>query len=445
MEKKPTDRKPVNKPETGKQNNKNNVKKQPANKPVPSPQNRKSKPINTNQKQQNPQKPQNYQKSKNSQKPQKTQTVQQSRQQSAQNIQKIPNSAQRRKDLHNNIPQADVDKMATEMLNKPRKNNNSTKAKKDYTKPLVPAKAPISPYKRRLKRILFYTATLVILIAICAVLSLTVFFQIDNIEVEGETRYNTEDIIASSCINKGDNLILCNTSTGEEQIEKDFPYIESVDIQKKLFNNIIIYVTEAKPASIIESDGQYVVMSESGKILEVNDEKKYDVPTILGAQLKSVKLSSNVKFKDENINKYVEEIMQAVNDNNIKNIETIDISNLTKIALIKDNGFKIIIGTPENIDYKLKTAKAIMDKSVSDTDVGTLDVSLASADGGKSYLSSAVESSMPDKQQSSEASSQKNNKDSSDESSKNSSDTSSENSEEPSEESIEETSVEPSE
>lgn len=346
------------------------------------------------------------------------------------------------------IPQADVDRQAEEILNKPKKSTRQ----QNYSKPLAPAKEPISPYKRKMKRVLFYFITIVILFAVCCVLSLTVFFKIDNIEVQGKTRYDKNDIIASCLINKGDNLILCSTGGGEDKIKNDFPYIEEVNIEKKLFNTIIINVTEAKPTSVIESKGQYVVLSKTGKIIEIDKEKKYSVPTVLGAELENVKLSSTVKYKDKNVKKYVDDILAAVGKTGIKNIETVDISNLSKITLIRKNGFKIIIGTPENVEYKLKTAKAIMDGNVKDSDsTGILDVSLASADGGKSYLKdgataeSSVQSSKPESSsaESSKPENSKTEESSSDESSKEiSEETSEETSSEQSDETSEETSSE---
>ena len=298
-------------------------------------------------------------------------------------------------EIYEPVSQADIDVEASDFLNRSKKKNT---VQKEYVKPLTPAKEPISPYRRKLKRILFYSVTLVVVSLICFLLSVTVFFKIDEIKVDGKTRYNIDDIISSCEINKGDNLILCNTSNGEKSIAKKFPYIEDVSIEKQLFNKIIIKVTEAVPTFIIESGGDYIVLSKSGKIIEINDKKMYNVPTVLGAKLKNVELSSTVKFSDDNIKNYIDEINKSVTENKIKNIETIDISNLSKITLIRKNGFKIIIGNPENIDYKIRTAKIIISQNVSDKDVGTLDVSLASADGGKSYLkseSSVEESSKP--------------------------------------------------
>ncbi|MDD6488396.1 MAG: FtsQ-type POTRA domain-containing protein [Clostridia bacterium] len=420
-----------------------NTQKRPPNRPVQSSNTQKSKNFSTNPQ---PNKPRSSQQQKTVHKPTSSQ----------QNLQK--NNTQYQKPKQQRLPQkkpvqqrsisqADVDIQAEEILNKPRKLTRQ----QEYSKPLAPAKEPISPYKRKMKRVLFYMVTIVILFAVCCVLSLTVFFKIDNIEVEGKTRYEKDDIISSCLINKGDNLILCNTGSGEDRIKNDFPYIEEVSIEKKLFNTIIITVTEAKPTSVIESKGQYVVLGKTGKIIEIDKEKKYSVPTVLGAELEKVKLSSTVKYKDDNVSKYVDDILAAVSETGIKNIETVDISNLSKITLIRKNGFKIIIGTPEDVEYKLRTAKAIMDGNVKDSDsTGVLDVSLASADGGKSYLKdgasaeSSVQSSKPEnsKTESSKPESSKTEESSSAESS---GETSSEPSDESSEETSQESSAESSE
>lgn len=266
--------------------------------------------------------------------------------------------------------------------------------------PLPPAKEPVSAKKRKMKRVIFYIVTVVIVLSVCSLLSLTAFFKIDDIIVEGETRYTHEDIIAASMIKKNDNLILCNTSPGEEKIVEKFPYVETVDIQKKLFNKVVIKIKEAKPTSIIENKGKYYVLSKNGKIIEIDEKKMYDVPIILGAKLKSEKLCDYAEYENENVAMYIKEIMAQVKQYEIKNIATIDITSLTNIILIRKNGFKLIIGAPENLDYKFKTAKAIMEQNVSDNDIGVLDVSTVDEEGARSYFKSKVEE--PSKVESSE-------------------------------------------
>ena len=271
-----------------------------------------------------------------------------------------------------------------------------------YSMPLPPAKAPISPYRRWLKRFLFYALTIIIVVTVGLILSFTVFFKIDAISVEGETRYPQEDIIAASMIQEGENFFLCNTSPGERKIWEEFPYIESVEIGKLLFNKIVIKVKEAVPTSVVESEGSYVLLSESGKIIDIANKRQADVPIVMGAVLAAPTLSSSVKYQDENVEEYLEEILAAAEEYKFGVLKVIDITKLSNITVETKDGLHIILGKPENINQKMMTARKIMKKDVPEGDVGTLDVSLSASEGGKSYFSS--KKSEPEPSQTSETS-----------------------------------------
>ena len=279
--------------------------------------------------------------------------------------------------------QEEVDRSAENVLSH---GGKQAEKKKQNLKPLAPPKELASPYVRRLKKVLLTVGIITAVVLIFLVLSLTVFFKIDVINVEGKTRYDHNEIVAASMIELGDNLILCKTSPGEKNIERQFPYIETVSIHKKLFNEIVVEVKEAVPASIVESSGSYIVLSKSAKILEVNDKKKYDIPTVLGAKLKDVKLGAVIEYSDENLKKHLDQIITALADLGIKDVTTIDITNTSRVTLIRKDGFRIILGNLENPEYKLKTAVTILGGDIKEGRKGTLDVSLASSDGGKSYL-----------------------------------------------------------
>ena len=268
---------------------------------------------------------------------------------------------------------------------------------------ITPPKEPVNPYIKKIRRFLLGAVTILILVAVCVGMSLTVFFKIDEITVEGKTRYDNDKIIAASMINEGDNLLLCNTSPGTKKIQEEFPYIEEVDIQKNLFNKINIKVTEAKPSYVVENNNKYLILSKKGKIIEIDSLNKYDnIPQISGAKLKNVNLSSEIQYEDKNLKKYLDKIMENVSKYKIADIRTIDISDTTSIKLVKSNGFSIILGTFEEIEYKLETAANILSKNVRENLSGTLDVSLASPEGGKSYLKvgeqASVVSSKPSKE-----------------------------------------------
>lgn len=241
---------------------------------------------------------------------------------------------------------------------------------------------PFSAKKRRRKILAMYSSMVVIILMIAAVLCLTVFFKIDSINVEGETRYSTEEIIEASGITVGTNLLLCNTEPGKEVITKNFPYIESVSIKKNPFNSVTIYVEEAKPTTAIETNGNFYILSAKGKIIEILDNNKYNVPLIKGAELKKTELSATIEYKLASMGNIINEVTKALENNDITKVSTINVTNPSNIKLSYDKRLTIILGIPENIDYKVETAKVIIDQKLEKDSKGTIDVSMC-AEGGK--------------------------------------------------------------
>lgn len=275
---------------------------------------------------------------------------------------------------------------------KPASRQHVPKRPKKPSKPVKSAK-PMSAAKRRRKNLLIYSAMIFVVLIIGIILSLTVFFNIDTITVEGKTRYSEEDIIAASGVSKDTNLLLCDTESGVDKIKEQFPYIESVKIQKKLFNSVVIEVTEAKPATAILSDGQYVILSETGKAVELLGKNKYNVPLIKGAELKMIKLGSPVEYKLDSIERIIESVVTAISENDISSISVIDVSSPANIKLTYDNRLTIVLGMPEDIGYKLKTAKTLIDDKLEKDAGGTVDVSMCNTGGKYSYYDPGTGSS----------------------------------------------------
>lgn len=86
-------------------------------------------------------------------------------------------------------------------------------------------------------------------LAIAAVLAAmtlgaTVFFQLQTVEVAGNSRYAAADVEAASGLQTGDNLFRINKYQIQSDIREKLPYVESVNIVRKLPSTILITVTE---------------------------------------------------------------------------------------------------------------------------------------------------------------------------------------------------------
>ncbi len=72
----------------------------------------------------------------------------------------------------------------------------------------------------------------------------TVFFQVETVEVFGNSRYSREEIVEAAGIQVGDNLYHMNKYKVAEQLRQTLPYIGEVSIDRRLPSTIVITVSE---------------------------------------------------------------------------------------------------------------------------------------------------------------------------------------------------------
>lgn len=222
---------------------------------------------------------------------------------------------------------------------------------------------------------LLYTLMVIAVLGVGVALSLTVLFKIETIEVAGDTRYSAEQIIAYSGITKGQNLFLCDSKTGKENIMQNLPYIEDVQVHRSIPSKIVIEVTEGTPAGTVEFSGRYIVISRLGKVLEETEAPVEGLPLIRGLELTSAEPSQQAAYNDEDTREILEDITNAVGEVGLDKINEIDLTKRTSPRLLYNGRIQIMLGQPLDLNLKLRFAVEILSKLEPD-DRGILDVSV---------------------------------------------------------------------
>ena len=262
---------------------------------------------------------------------------------------------------------------------------------KAQKKPVTVSKKPISPLRRKIRRILSFVAIITIVIVIGVILSLTVLFKTQNYEVIGNTLYNEADIINVCDIDEGTNIFLAPKKPAEKRIKSSFPYFEDVKVGFKIPDTIKIEVTEAIEGYLIKiTDKEYLVISTKGRILDrVTDKSRFDLPIFIGPKLVSGDIGDYVEYEDETIVNIIENITQVFADNGYQGITEVDATNPANITFTYDGRIKVKLGIPEDISYKIRTAMTIIETKIDvnpGTKIsGTLDVSRCN-DTKRSYF-----------------------------------------------------------
>lgn len=122
--------------------------------------------------------------------------------------------------------------------------------------------------KKKKTAAIVFTSFVLILIAVFCVLSLTVFFKIEKIEIKGSVTYTDEEVIAVTEVETGDNLIRVPTEDISEKLKSELPYISSVKFERKFPSTLKITVTETEEMICISNGQKTSAADINGKVLK---------------------------------------------------------------------------------------------------------------------------------------------------------------------------------
>lgn len=122
--------------------------------------------------------------------------------------------------------------------------------------------------KRKVRtRVYIITAALILLVT-TAILSMTGFFTVDSIEVQGNSHYTADEIINIGHAVPGRNLLFDARKKEITEYLEQNPYIKSAEVKRRLPSTLVIKVSERSEKFAFRYDDDYLVMDESGILLK---------------------------------------------------------------------------------------------------------------------------------------------------------------------------------
>lgn len=211
------------------------------------------------------------------------------------------------------------------------------------------------------------------------------FVRVNSVTVVGNSKYSDSDIIDSSGIKSHDRLFLCKMSDAEKSIMDKFPYIDCVKVKRRFPFEILISVQIGEPGLAIHFYDGYAIISKRDRIIEIANEPVSQILSIKGVELFSYKEGSNVVFKNSNDKQLMYDIIKAIEVNGLCGIKSIDISDKEFINFNYDGRIDIFIGNMDGIDYKILTAREILETKIGPKEKGALNVTGVEKDN-RSYF-----------------------------------------------------------
>ena len=277
-------------------------------------------------------------------------------------------------------------KKEKEIKEKPKRSTDE-KLEKSYYKN-TPKPKELTRTQRKKRNKIKYVVTFFIMVGLAFFFSFNVLFKTNEILVENadSVPYTESEIIDASGLKLNGTIFTARKKAAVKKIVDTLPYIENAEITFKIPAARIIKIEPAIPSYEVAVNGGYAIISEKGRVLEINPKQLSEIPLLKGLKVTDTEVGKYISFEKESTKQILDEVIKGVNDNNVPLIYGIDISNAANIKLNYDNRITIHIGLPEDVGYKLRTAMAIINGQLAPTEKGDLDVSLANGDKKASYF-----------------------------------------------------------
>ncbi len=212
---------------------------------------------------------------------------------------------------------------------------------------------------------------LILLVTICLIYFVFSFNKISKVEIVGDSKYSKEEICDMIGIKEGDSFL--SAYIAKRKKINFLPFIEELNVNIRSMDRVLVSVKDKEVTSLIPFQEDYVVIDKDGYVLGYEPEIISGVPISRGINLDEAVIGEIVPI-DKRILDVVLLIYFSAKKNLIDINEIFFLGGSPEKIHIHINDINILLGDASNIDEKMKTARAVLEK-LPQNSKGSLDLS----------------------------------------------------------------------
>lgn len=237
-------------------------------------------------------------------------------------------------------------------------------------------RALVERQKKKKRRRMISRIGIAVLVLLAIVFAPTIFFQVSKINVTGDTRYTSEQLIKSTGVKQGDNMFFLDTEQIAADLKDEYPYLDTVKLSRKLPSTLQIEVNDRTAALSIEQNGKYLILDVSGKVLEKTKSAAKGTAKVTGVPMKGLHVGDTVDEDKYGKAASAMKLLELTDQYGMKkHIKTIDVEKAYDVRVTYDKRYTILLGALEesNLEHKIQFLKAIL-KEPSLPESGVIDL-----------------------------------------------------------------------
>ena len=204
-----------------------------------------------------------------------------------------------------------------------------------------------------------------ILAAVFLTLAMAAMFRVREINVVGNTRYSSQQVIVVSGIEDGDSLF---SNPDLSVLHDRLPYIKLARISRTLPYTMTITVVEDTAGYYCELYGEYFALSDDLRVLGRADSDaeflsdgyvRLELP-----EIDSAVVGSRIVFASDADDKYVTQYVSAMQESTLRaRVTAFDLRDKFDLKLICDRIYLVELGDGEDLATKLATTLAVLSET----------------------------------------------------------------------------------
>lgn len=217
----------------------------------------------------------------------------------------------------------------------------------------------------------------VIIAAVAVITAMTIFFKIGQIQLTGDTRYTRQQVAEATGLELGGNLILFDKNTVLRRLRESCPYLDSIQVRRRLPDTVEVIVTECVPAAAIRWEGGWWLIDREGKLLERQTSAPQNSLTeITGLTLVEPKAGAFAEIFEEDAKKPMILLLNTAEDDGIlQDIGAMDFFQQYDIRFTYTERFTVKLGSTEELEKKLRFLHVIVEEKLGQNVTGEIDLS----------------------------------------------------------------------
>ena len=262
--------------------------------------------------------------------------------------------------IKDNINDNEIKKKGKKKKGINKANNERRNVKKNTVNKKKKSQRKITRKKNR--KILKISLLLFIILGVILFIFVSPVFNIRKIEVTGNQIISSDTIESLSGIKRNENIFRISKKSINNRL-KGNPYINEVEISRKLPGTVKLNIDERKVAYQVKIINSYVYLDYQGYILEVSSKEK-QVPLIEGfhTDQDTILKSNRLSGSDIEYLKVLLKIMENAQKNDIlKIISKIIIKDNEYILDLKEEKKTVYLGNAKDITIQMYYVKSIID------------------------------------------------------------------------------------